>query len=332
MVLSDLARHAARFTLATSELASTWEADPATFLTHKNRLLGHLHGFLTALTAHHPRLAASVADLVTREERLLALAVGSSAALTGTEQAQERVARHWQGVVAWFLERPGRPSQAALLEDRTNRAIRDLAVLLKRVLDVTAGGVSRGTQLELLAAWFAACPSDEEAHALAGLLSGLRAARHFGTPEADIDTTAPNESWWAAEPAPVDVTLRRHGRASSPGTPRAVPERTREKRVLSMRQAARRRREDTASGALLQAMTIGRPLDRDELRVLLRLLSRALHTRRPAEAMAGTTRGALRLRIEPAEGDMLVLTTRGALVLPKHSLHLSIVTGVEAAQ
>ncbi len=196
-------------------------------------------------------------------------------------------------------------------------------MLLKRVLEATAGGVSRATQLEDLARWIAACPTDDEAHALVGLVSGLQGARHFGTPDLEPDEIDPSESWWSAPPAPVDTTLRHYGRTASPGTPKAVPDRRKEKTFLRRRQEDRRRKEDEASRALLASMTQCRPLDERELRVLLRLLSRALTTRRPAQTTIQTVRGRLRLRIEAAEQDTLVRTTRGTLLLEGHHLEVT---------
>ncbi len=93
--LQNLAEHAARFTLATSELAAAWEADPESFLAHKNLLIGHLHGFLTALTAHQPRMAAATVALDEKADSLLGLAADSRVALMGPDKARTQVERHW---------------------------------------------------------------------------------------------------------------------------------------------------------------------------------------------------------------------------------------------
>jgi len=208
--------------------------------------------------------------------------------------------------VSWFVDQPEQPSQAAQLEGRTSRAIRDLAVPLKRVLDATAGGISRATQLEELAAWFMAC-SEPSAHALAWAGSGLGGARHFGVPEADPDATEANVSWWEGPPAPVDTTLRKLGRASPPPPPKPVPDRRRERQLLREAQARARAADDAASLGLVHALQIARPLDEAEIAVLLRLLSRALHTRRPAAGTAHIVRGTLVL-----EGHNLQVTPSGA--------------------
>lgn len=321
--LSDLAHHAARFTLATSELASAWEADPRSFLDHKNRLLGHLDGFLAALSEHRPALASAVATLDQEHETMIDLVSSASPALDGEDRARIRTERHWRGVCAWFLDAPGQPSQAAQLEERTSRAIRDLAVLLKRVLDTTAGGISRATQLEDLAAWFMACPDDETAHALAAAASGLRGVLHFGAPEADPDATSPSTSWLDAPPSPVDITLRKRGRRSASPPAGPIPNKQKQKRILRQRQADERASNAKAGLSLVHALDLDRPLSPEELAVLLRLLSRALHTRRPAAGSAQTVRGRLRLRVIPEPQHTAIQTELGTLLVEGHRVEVS---------
>ena len=321
--LSDLAHHAARFTLATSELASTWEADPSSFLAHKNRLLGHLDGVLAALSEHRPALARAVTSLNNQRGELVELVATSSPALDGESRVRTRTERHWEGVRSWFMDTTDQPSQAAQLEERTSRAIRDLAVLLKRVLDATAGGISRATQLEDLAAWFMACPDDSTAHTLAAAASGLVGARHFGGPEADPDATAPTVSWWDAPPSPIDTTLRKLGRRSASPPAKPVPDKRKEKRLLRQRQAAERESNAKAGLSLVHALEIERPLTTEELTVLLRLLSRALHTRRAAAGSTDTVRGRLRLRVVPDEHHTAIPTDRGTLVVQDHRVEVS---------
>jgi len=318
--LEDLAQHAARFTLATSELAATWEAAPETFLQHKGRLLGHLDGFLAALSSRRGPLGAAVEQLDGHRERLLDLAAAHGGVLDGRSEARRRAELRWEGVVAWFADRPGRPSQASMLEERTSRAIRDLAVLLKRVFDANAGGVSRATQLEDLAAALVACPDDATAHALVNATSGLRSARHFGVPlSGDLDAGL---SWWDAPPAAIDTTLRKRGRASPAAPPKPIPDRRLEQNVVRQRLLAQRDASAQAGRELVQALELTRPLREAELQVLLRLLARALHSRGPEATVAHTVHGRLRLTLSPSDRDTTVPTERGTLVLPKHALRV----------
>lgn len=321
--LRDLAHHAARFTLATSELATTWEADPESFLVHKNSLLGHLDGFLEALSEHRPALARAVQALDLRRETLVDLVTGAGTGLDGLDKARARTERHWAGVRDWFVDLPERPSQAAQLEERTNRAIRDLAVLLKRVLDATAGGISRASQLEDLAAWFLACPDEASAHALAAASSGLMGACHFGVPDAEPDAVPPSTSWWEAPPAAVDTTLRKRGKRSGAPPPSPVPDKRKEQRILREKQVSERTARAEAEQSLVRAFELEHTLTAAEFAVLLRLLSRALHTRRPASGIARTVRGRLRLRVVPDQARTAVLTESGTLVVEDHRVEVT---------
>lgn len=322
-VLDDLAHHAARFTVSTSQLAASWEADPETFLAHKGALLSHLHGFLAALSSHRPLLAEAVGAISSHEARLFDLVASASGSPSGKVAARERAQRRWEGVVGWFVDRPGAPSQASTLVERTSRAIRDLAVMLRRVIEATSGGVSRATQLELLAEWIVACPGDDEAHALVQLTSGLRRARHFGGALEHPDQEESSTSWWEAPPARVDTTLRKTGKRSAAPPPSPVADRRKEKEVLRWRQAQRREAKARARQSMAEALGLERPLTREERVMLQRLLTRALHARRPAEGVARTTEGSLRLRLVPWDGDGVVPTQEGDLVLPGHRLEVS---------
>ena len=313
-MLTDLADHAQRFLIATSQLALSWEADPQAFISHKKRLLGHLDGFLITLAEHRPLLSAAVHALLPQRARLLDLAAAASGAAFGPERARERAEQHLAGVVAWFEDTPGRPSQAASLDERTTRAIHDLTTLLRRVFDATAGGVSRASRLEELAGWFMACPDDATAHALAGATSGVSRARHFGTFTVDEDVE-PSTSWWDAPPAPVDTTLRKRGRTSAPGPPQPIADRAAASRHLRRRQQARQDVDRAASGALVNSLLHLKPLAAAELQVLLRLLSRALHARTATSTTAHTVRGRLRMTLTHADRDTWVPTVRGVLCL-----------------
>ena len=310
-MLSDLAHHASRFLLATSELSTTWDADPQSFITHKRRLLGHLDGFLATLSAHRPLLGKAVAALLPHRERVVELAAEASVAVQG--EARVRAGQRFDGIVAWFEASPRTPSQAATLEERTTRAIRDLTGLLRRVFDATAGGVSRATRLDELAAWFVACPHDAAAHALAHATSGLQRARHFGG--AEVDEIEPSTSWWDAAPAPVDTLLRKRGRTASPPPPTPLPDRARASLRLRARQRAAREADQLASEGLVASLGDMTPLDDAQLAVLLRLLSRALHARGAAHTQAQTVHGRLRMTLTQAAGDTVVPTRRGTLRL-----------------
>ena len=319
-MLDDLSHQATRFLIATSELSTTWEIDPASFGQHKRRLIGHLDGFLSMLLSHRPRIAAELAHLVPLRERLISLATASSAA--EPHVAKKRAEQHVDGIVQWFDDSTGGRSKATSLVERTTRAIRDLTDLLQRVIDATSGGVSRARRLEELAGWFIACPDDSVAHALASVTSGLRGVQHIGVVHAD-PSIEPSVSWWDAEPATVDTTLRKHGKSSPITPPKPIPDRRQANEVLRWRQLERRRQEAEAQKRLAVAVNMQTPLDPNERAVLLRLLSRTLHSRGPKDGKATSVYGRLRMTLEKASVDTTVKTTDGLLILPGVSLTLT---------
>ena len=315
--LSGLADRATRFLVATNELASSWDADPAAFIQHKGRLLSHLEGFLSALAAQRPLLGVAAAAVLSVREQLVELVASTPSGLD-PDRARERADHRVAGIESWFLDRGATPSQAHRLEERTTRAIRDLSGLLRRVIQATAGGVSRASRLEDLAAFFVSCPDDEAAHALAFATSGLARARHVSAPsDEDVD---PATSWWDAPPAPIDSTLRKRQRGSATAPPKPIPDRSAAALRLRARQREDRAREQAASTSLAASIVDCAPLDAIQTDVLLRLLSRALHARGASDRSTRTVHGRLRLSLEPRDGGSLVPTCRGVLHLPDHLL------------
>ena len=72
----------------------------------------------------------------------------------------------------------------------------------------------RCRQLRHLAQWFAACPSDDDAHALFQAVFGLGAPRHVAAAHEDPEAIASRLSWWDAEPVELSRTLVRNGKAA----------------------------------------------------------------------------------------------------------------------
>lgn len=322
--LEELARRAGRFYLAMTALSSPQEATAALFLEHKDRLLSHLTDFLGALQALRPRLAAAVAAVeATGVERMIdAVVAADTGPFETIDQKRQRWRDHWRGIAAWFTPIEGQPSRAESLDGRTTRAIRDLAALLRRVADARKGGVSRAVHLEVLARWFAVLPSDDAAHALFSVTFGTRSARHLSLAEADPDAVAGATSWWEAPPVKVETLLRRRGQRGSAGRPAPVRDmREAQQRARSQQTAAREQLRRDQSG-LVEARRAARALSDGELALLLRLLDRALSTRRPAmgrvargDPAAGATLERVRLRLSPAKHDTEVRTAQGTLWL-----------------
>ncbi len=317
--LEDLARRAGRFYLAVGELARTHDADPQSFLLHKDRLLAHLEEFLSELQRYRPLLVRAVEVVEgTGVEALVAAATRADSTVFGDPEARvRRWQARWDGVVGWFRGTAAGPAQADLLDRQTTSAIRDLSALLRRVTERRRGGVSRETELRLLARWLFLAPDGGAVHALANAAFGLSAPRRLGIAETDPDLVPPGKSWWQAPPVAVSMTLREHGKTPSPGRPAPIREDF----------AARRRgREDirarhTASAeanAALRAMgALERELDAAQFVVLRRLLDRALRARAPVSGVVRAEVGeaGTRLRLTHGPMDTVVHAPGGRLLL-----------------
>ena len=177
-VLADMAQRAARFYLMLGDLARTNDTRPEVFLTHKDALLTHMREFHSELTRFAPLLAAAVAEVeATGTDRLARLAAEADESLfRGPEERVADWRARWGGLAQWFGA--GQHSEAERLQDATITAIANVTALLRRVTESRRGGVSRESQLRHLAQWFAACPSDDDAHALFQAVFGLGAPRH----------------------------------------------------------------------------------------------------------------------------------------------------------
>jgi uncharacterized protein (TIGR02677 family) len=319
-VLTDLAERAARFHLAIGELARAEDARPETFVRHKDLLLDHLRHFHAELVRYGPLIGGAVEQVrATGEERLIELAAEAEPAPFATPQ--ERLARwreHWEGLVAWFVGSPDQPATIDRLDARTTGAIADLAALLRQVTEARRSGVSREAQLRELAAWCWAVPTDADAAALWSVASGLRSARHLAIAHDDPDAVRADRSWWDTPPVAVSTTLREHGKRPSPGRPAPLPDDRLAVELGRRRQLAARARDAEAAGRLADDGLLERVLDDAEVRLLLRLLDRALQTRTVTSGRvhaAGSAAG-LRLRLRPDPDGCRVRTVHGTLLLP----------------
>jgi uncharacterized protein (TIGR02677 family) len=325
-VLTDLADRAARFYLMIGELARVEEARPEVFLRHKDLLLAHLREFHIELQRHAPLIAAAVTDVRSTGEDLLVEAAASAdpAPFATPAERAARWSEHWDGLVAWFVGRPGEPPTVERLDARTTGAIADLAALLRQVTEARRSGVSRDAQLRDLAAWCWATASDGEAAALWSVAAGLRSARHLSLAPADPEAVRPDQSWWTAPPVPVATMLRERGQAPSPGRPAPVRDDRAARDAARRRQVALRRAEAEAAAGLVTGPLADRTLDHDEVTLLLRLLDRALQSRTVVSGQVAATGSAagVRLRLRPDPAGSVVRTVDGTLALPDVAIEL----------
>jgi uncharacterized protein (TIGR02677 family) len=327
-VLADMAQRAARFYLMLGDLARTNDTRPEVFLAHKDALLTHMREFHSELSRYAPPLADCVAEVASAAgpdaQRLAELAAEADERLF--RGRDERIAdwRHrWAGLVHWFGA--GRASEAERLQDATVTAIANVTALLRRVTESRRGGVSRESQLRHLAQWFAACPTEEDAHALFQAVLGLGAPRHVAVPHEDPELVPSRLSWWDAEPVELSRTLVRSGRTQALQGPGKIERNTRQQARLRAAQLKATWQRRTAAAQLADEGVCGRVLDEPETQTLLSLLDLALAARVPVSGgvrASGSAHG-VRLTLSPAEGSTVVRTVRGRLHLDGLALEVS---------
>lgn len=324
-VLADMAQRAARFYLMLGDLARTNDTRPEVFLSHKDALLTHMREFHSELARFAPLLAEAVAEVAAVSgpdaQRLAELAAEADERLF-RDQA-DRVAewrQRWGGLVHWFGD--GRASEAERLQDATVTAIANVTALLRRVTESRRGGVSRESQLRHLAQWFAACPTDGDAHALFQAVFGLGGPRHVSVPHEDPELIPSRLSWWDAEPVELSRTLVRSGRVQALQGPGRIERNERQRLVLLAEQLKATAQRRTAAAQLASDGVYERVLDEPETQALLGLLDLALSARAPvSRAVAGAARVAsgsahgVRLTLRPVPGSTTVRTVRGRLHL-----------------
>lgn len=318
--LADMAQRAARFYLMLGDLARTNDTRPEVFLAHKDSLLAHMREFTAELARFSPLLAEAVADVeATGVDRLAGLAASADERLF--RSLPDRVAdwtQRWSGLVHWFAM--GEHSESERLQDATVTAISGVLALLRRVTEARRGGVSRESQLRHLAQWFAACPTDDDAHALFRATFDLGSPRHVAVTHADPELISTRQSWWDAEAVELSRTLVQSGRTPRLTGPARVERAEAQRHQLRALQVKAQAEARGAAASLASDGVYGRVLDEPETRTLLGLLDLALVARVPVSSEVGRSGSSarshgVRLTLVPCPGSTTVATVRGRLHL-----------------
>ena len=326
LVFRDMAERASQFYVMIGQLSQVHDARAELFLEFKDRLLAYLGEFLAELQRSRPVIETAIAAVEATGIELL-VERAAEADDSPFSRPVERAARwrdRWDGLVRWFRGDAGRLPAADELDRATTRAIADLSALLRRLSETSSRGISRTTELEHLAAWFAATPTPDATHALFAATFRLSPARHLGGGTDRTDRDPPSQSWWDGEPVAIAATLRERGVPPSPGRPAPVADDTAARRhARDLQEAAM-----TSAAAAREALTGGldTELDHAQLRELLALLDRALRARVPVSGhlrSAEARSGGVHVRLVPADHDTQVATVDGTLVLPGTELELT---------
>jgi uncharacterized protein (TIGR02677 family) len=212
----------------------------------------------------------------------------------------------------WFVTHAHEPPQAELLRSKARAAIPQLLAAIATLNERRSGRSDRSADFRMLAGWFAACGSDDEAHRLARAAFALNPARHFslnptlkdGSPELPASTP-----WAEAPPLRIHPRLREYGEAAPRGALPRVQARDEERRLL----AAQLQEEHAQIEAARQRLATGRPtrlselgtLDTHAFALFLSLLGEALTAQTmPDEAVElQSSDGLLRIHLQPLDAS-----------------------------
>ena len=327
-VFTDMADRAAQFYVMLGQLTQQSDVEPEIFLDYKDRLVAHLQDFLGELQRYRPLVvraieAVEATDAAAMIER--AAEADDAPFLTPVERA-ERWQRRWDGLVSWFRAVPGLRARCAAdeLERTTATAIAELAALLRHLTQSRSRGISRDAELAHLAAWIAAAPDDRHATALFQAAFALSPARHLSVIDADAEPVPASVSWWDAEPVEVAGTLRTRGTGPRPGRPAPLPDDSAGRRLAEHRHADQRGVESRAAAALATVDLDAGELGDAQLRLLLRLLTRALRTGVTVSGTAtSVTSGPVVLKLRPSDRCTTVRAEAGTLTLDGLDLELA---------
>jgi uncharacterized protein (TIGR02677 family) len=341
--VQDMAQRTARFHLTLGDITRSTDTSPDTFLRYKDALLSHMNNFVVELERYLPHLAKAVAvveatGLATLLDRA---ALADERPLLGHDRIREDWQRRWAALRAWFaVPDPSQdsdsdhgygqaglaPVRAVEVRDTARAAVSAVIALLRQITEAQRTGVNRSSQLKHLAAWVVDTPDEEAAHALMSAAFNLRSARHFGTVHEDAELISARSTWWDAPGVEISMTLFQKGKTPTPGVPKPTADKKAGIRRLREKQGAARAAEREATGGLLDAGVHGRVLNAVELRVLLKLLTRALESRTVVAgriAAASGSNDVLTMRLVPSPLGSTVRTEYGVLHLPGFALELT---------
>jgi len=327
--VGDLAGNARDFHATITRTSREDRLDEHIFLLYKDELIAYLQTFHDDLVRHGASIVRQLIDLETHRADLLRLAADGDDSV-GIFGGPSNWERRWDGMRSWFLVEPPAVSGIAQLAAATTVAIRELLALLRRLTEATTRPIDRASELTHLARWFVRSNADE-AHELFDVAIGLGALSHLAIGAPDPDQVPMATSWWTAEPAPVPVTLRTHGKHASPGRPPPTADFATAKRYLDDR-----RRADDAARA--EAVLVLRRVDltTDLLSdgawaYLLELIDKALSTRDLGQRFeVSVAEGGVELIVRsPADVSTIVRSSHGELTV--HGCEVVVVARTPAA-
>ena len=250
--LDALVTSVRRFNTHLQRLLREDATDDEVFLDVKQRTVTYLNEYIAGVERPTQRIAQALGRL--RDE--VGAAVVHDRALAGANLAPvpgddprpawlaER-ARRWDALERWFAPADGETPKIAELHRIAQHAITQLLRVLERRWERRRRSASAADDFRALARWFAAAPSEEDAHALFNAAFGLWPSRHAHLVVADAEAVPSSTPWAAAPKVEVAPALRTTGSLQERGRPRPVadPAHLRARRARQQTDALARHRE-----------------------------------------------------------------------------------------
>ncbi|MEU6791418.1 TIGR02677 family protein [Nonomuraea wenchangensis] len=258
----DLRADAGRFTAGLRRLLRPGEPAPDAEVTYLRETVAYLQEYVTGLDQRRDTVARALeavarhgvdllhtraltgADLPSPRADLFPSQGGQDAAAAWME---ERAVR-WEALQAWFAAEDG---GARRLHDQARQAVAALLESLDRIAGARRRPAGAAADFRALARWFAAAPTEEDAHRLWDAAFGLGPARHAHLGHADAELVPAGVPWARAEPVEVSALLRARGRTERVGRTGKVRDVT----ALRAERRARAARERAALEAAWSSLT-----------------------------------------------------------------------------
>ncbi|ROU08019.1 TIGR02677 family protein [Lysobacter enzymogenes] len=336
-VFEDMTSNAQAFMAKVARGLELRQADATDLVAYKRELIDYLERFMSDLIRRSDTIAALLHVLSARIDEVLHPVAQREARDAAPGDAEGRAGEagrrldawreRWKGLCGWFLSSGNEPPQAELLRARARAAIPQLLGAIAAVNERRSGRSDRSADFRVLAQWFAACGSDDDAHRLARVAFALHPARHFSLDLAEDEVSA-NTSWLDAPALTINPRLREYGEAAPRGPLARIRDRSRDRELMARQLAEESRQVEAAR----QRLATGRPtrlselgeLDPHAFGLFLDLLGEALAAQddpeQPVERQTGD--GLLFVRMEPLAADSCarILTRAGVFSGRDHLL------------
>jgi uncharacterized protein (TIGR02677 family) len=310
------------------------------FLDVKQRVTAYLQEFVEGVE----RPARRIGELLARMEEDPGVAVLHDRALAGANLLRldgedpaiawlDERARRWAALRVWFADDHGARPQIDRVLDIAKQAILALLRVLERRWESRRRAASLRDDLTVLARWFAAAPTDDDAHRLFNAAFGLWPARHHHLLPDDPEDVTSSTPWVEAPAVPVAATLRSSGSTQSRGRSAPIGDPAAARAARQAEQAARLAESVAVRRHLLTRgrvpLAVFGELDLDRFDALLELLAAALAAPRAGDGTrrAITVDGQVEIVLHPPTDPTArcrLASPTGVLTAPAYEVEVAL--------